>query len=153
MIPSKIFHSGSSKLRIFYIIYHMDDDLKTKTEELINSGVGERYRLEHILSTLKNDRNLYNSDLNYLTTMHEKLVEKMINLQKENKMLKPGLTKSAKSIPVSNRHALLKDEDLDMILEEQEKKKHQRLMTSEESLKPLSSESKLDKFKKYFTKN
>ncbi len=131
----------------------MDDDLKTKTEELINSGVGERYRLEHILSTLKNDKKLYNSDLNYLTTMHEKLVEKMIRLQKENKVLKPGLTKSPKSILVSNRHALLKDEDLDMILEEQEKKKHQRFMTSEDSLKPLSSESKLGKFKKYFTKN
>jgi len=131
----------------------MDNDLKTKVEELINSGVGERYRLEHILSTLKNDKKLYNSDLNYLTTMHEKLVEKMISLQKENKVLKLSLTKSPKSIPVSNRHALLKDEDLDMILEEQEKKKHQRLMTSEESLKPLSSESKLGKFKKYFTKN
>jgi len=131
----------------------MDDDLKTKAEELINSGVGERYRLEHILSTLKNDKKLYNSDLNYLTTMHEKLVEKMISLQKENKVLKPGLTKSPKSILVSNRHALLKDEDLDMILEEQEKKKHQRLMTSEESFKPLSSESKLGKFKKYFTRN
>ncbi len=131
----------------------MDDDLKTKAEELINSGVGERYRLEHILSTLKNDKKLYNSDLNYLTTMHEKLVEKMISLQKENKVLKPGLTKSPKSILVSNRHALLKDEDLDMILEEQEKKKHQRLMTSEESFRPLSSESKLGKFKKYFTRN
>ena len=131
----------------------MDDDLKTKVEELINSGVGERYRLEHILSTLKNDKKLYNSDLNYLTTMHEKLVEKMISLQKENKVLKPSLTKSPKSILVSNRHALLKDEDLDMILEEQEKKKHQRLMTSEESFKPLSSESKLGKFKKYFTRN
>ena len=131
----------------------MDDDLKTKTEELINSGVVERYRFEHILITIKMDIKLYNSDLNYLTTMHEKLVEKMISLQKENKMLKPDITKSPKSIPVSNRHALLNDEDLDMILEAQEKKKHQRLMTSEESFRPLGSESKLGKFKKYFTRN
>ncbi|MFB5597534.1 MAG: hypothetical protein ACE5RJ_00745 [Nitrosopumilaceae archaeon] len=142
-----------SKLRNLYTVCHMNDDLKTKAEELINSGIGERYRLEHILRTLKNDRKLYNSDLNYLITMHEKLVEKMISLQKESEVLKRGLTKSPKLTPVSNRHALLKDEDLNRILEEQEKKKHQRLMTSKDSLKPLRSESKLGKFKKHFTKN
>lgn len=130
----------------------MTDDLKTKAEELINSGVGERYRLQHILDMLKDKRNLYNSDLTYLLTMHEKLVEKMATLQKENEKLRLNLMTSSKLTPISNRHTLLNDEDLDKILEEQEKKKQKKLMPSKESFKPTISESRWRKLKKYFTK-
>ena len=130
----------------------MTDDLKTKAEELINSGIGERYRLQHILDMLKDKRNLYNSDLTYLLTMHEKLVEKMATLQKENEKLRLNLMTSSKLTPISNRHTLLNDEDLDKILEEQEKKKQKKLMPSKESFKPTISESRWRKLKKYFTK-
>lgn len=48
-----------------------------KIQHLIDMGIGDRGRLEHIISTIKNGKSLYNSDQNYLNDLLQKQDEKL----------------------------------------------------------------------------
>lgn len=55
----------------------MTSDLLDKIQQLINTGIGDKSRLEHIISTIKNGKSLYNSDQNYLNNLLKKQEEKI----------------------------------------------------------------------------
>lgn len=51
----------------------MSSDLLEKIQQLIDSGIGDNGRLEHILSTLQSGKKLYNSDQDYLDRLLDNL--------------------------------------------------------------------------------
>ncbi len=130
----------------------MDENLNKMVKELLDSGIIDRYRLEHILNTLEKGKKLYNSDLKFLLNSHKMFEEKIDRLKKENENIFSTITKPSEFKADSHSHLLLGDEDLDRILNEQEKKRHQRVLTNDESIISLGSKSKLSKIRKIFFK-
>ena len=130
----------------------MDENLNKMVKELLDSGMGDSYRLEHILNTLEKGKKLYNSDLKFLLYSHKQFEEKIDRLKKENENMFSNITKPSEFKADSHSHVLLGDEDLDRILDVQEKKRHQRVLPNEESIIPLGSKSKLSKIRKIFIK-
>lgn len=71
----------------------MSDDLQNKIQKLIDSGIGDKNRLEHILFTLKNGKTFYNSDRKYA----EKLMAKIDSERTPQKSVHREKTNSTKS--------------------------------------------------------
>lgn len=130
----------------------MDESLKLKAQELIDSGLGDTGRLEHIMDYIIKDKTLFKSDLKYLENMYEFLLDKIQKLEHESKSLKPNSLTLSESKPSSYRKPLLADEDLDRILDEQEKRKQKNLVPRTESLRGVNTNQKTSKIKQFFHK-
>ncbi len=128
----------------------MDESLMIKAQELLDSGLGDTGRLEHIMNYIKKDKTLFKSDLKYLENMHDFLLEKIQKLEHESKSLKPNHLTLSEPRPSSNRKPLLADEDLDRILDEQEKRKQKNLVPRAESLRAENNKQKTSKLKQLF---
>ena len=129
---------------------NMDESLRIKAQELIDSGLGDTGRLEHIMDYIIKDKPLFNSDLKYLENMHEFLLDKIQKLEHESKSLKPNSVTLSEPRPTSNRKPLLADEDLDRILDEQERRKQKNLVRRSESLRAETNKQKTSKLKQFF---
>ena len=51
------------------------DDLLKKIEDLLNCGIGDTTRLEHIKQTINENKKLYNSDIQYVNELAKKNLE------------------------------------------------------------------------------
>lgn len=131
---------------------NMDESLKIKVQELIDSGLGDTGRLEHIMDYIVKDKPLFKSDLKYLENMHKFLLDKIQKLEHESKSLKPNHVTLSEPKPSSGRKPLLADEDLDRILDEQEKRKQKNLAPRTESSQTEQNKQKTSKLKQFFQK-
>ena len=128
----------------------MDESLRIKAQELIDSGLGDTGRLEHIMDYIIKEKTLFKSDLKYLENMHEFLLDKIQKLEHESKSLKPNPLTLSEPRSSSNRKPLLADEDLDRILDEQEKRNQKNLVPRSESLRRVNTKQKTSKLKQLF---
>ena len=90
----------------------MDSEKIQKVQDLIDSGMGDVGRNAFILECLQNGKKLYNTDVKYLETLTQKLNDKITLLSPAKK--RPKATSA------------LSDEEIDKILEQQDKKDAQK---------------------------
>jgi len=114
----------------------MDSNNIQKAQDLIDSGRGDVGRNEFILNSLQNGKKLYNTDVKYLNIQTQKLDEKIASLQSFKK--KP------------DRKAVLTDDEIDKILEQQDRKDEQKKTISVEIIPKNTIKSKI---KNIFSKN
>jgi len=107
----------------------MDSNNIQKAQDLIDSGRGDVGRNEFILNSLQNGKKLYNTDVKYLNIQTQKLDAKIALLQ-HNKQ-KP------------DRKSALTDEEIDKILEQQDKKNIQKRRTPMEIMPKNTIKSKI----------
>ena len=100
-----------------------------KAQDLIDSGRGDVGRNEFILNSLQNGKKLYNTDVKYLNIQTQKLDEKIASLQSFKK--KP------------DRKAVLTDDEIDKILEQQDKENIQKRKTPMEIMPKNTIKSKI----------
>ena len=60
----------------------MNEYIITAIDELLNGGIGDRGRLEHIKNSLLNDKTLYDSDNAYLNSLLNKHSSKPVIMKK-----------------------------------------------------------------------
>ena len=111
----------------------------SQAEDLLNSGTGDQGRNEFILNSLNNGKKLYNTDMQYLQRMTQKLDDKIASLQS-----KPKISKTT----ISQEMSTITDKEIDEILEKQEQSAKKKNMPSKITTK-ISLKSK---FKKMFSK-
>lgn len=116
--------------------YKMDLDKIQKVQDLIDSGRGDVGRNGFILKTLQNGKKLYNTDIKYLESQTQKLGEKITSLQSSKKK--------------QNRKAVLTDDEIDKILERQDRKDEQKKAIPTEIAPKKTIKSKI---KNIFSKN
>ncbi len=110
----------------------MDSDKIRQVQDLIDSGRGDTGRNEFILNSLLNGKKLYNTDVKYLETQTKKLNEKIISLQSSKK--KP------------RRESALTDDEIDKILEKQDRKDAKKREIPMEIVPKNTLKSKLRNF-------
>ena len=71
----------------------MDEKFEEKVKKLLDLGIGDRGRLEFVLSSLQKEKKIYNTDMNYV----ERLIAKTTNLKKEELNTEPTPSKIPQS--------------------------------------------------------
>jgi hypothetical protein len=133
-----------------------------RVKELIESGICEPSRLQHILDMLEKNRPLYNSDEVYLDKMSKKLEEKIQHLQKENMRLGHTIHKKQSSINTDDvsgitteRRTLVDDADIDKIIESGPQKHSKKKTRHRDNIQrnQTHSNSVTKRLKRFLSKN